>query len=143
MRIADQEQIDCMRSTIGECNRRSDSSYAIKSEAATEDIFEQSKCLNVVEPQKPASRGDPSPCRNANGIDSELKMRRVDWRWAVAKGFFNKETNQWNEELGGKEGYFRQRNERILDRFTPPTTNSWSILNHLCNVIHFQFFLFQ
>lgn len=44
------------------------------------------------------------------------KMRRVDWRWAVAKGFLNKETNQWNEAMGGKEAYLKQRNERMLAR---------------------------
>lgn len=44
------------------------------------------------------------------------KMRRVDWRWAVAKGFLNKDTNQWIEAMGGKEAYIRQRNERILAR---------------------------
>ena len=43
-------------------------------------------------------------------------MRRVDWRWAVAKGFLNKETNEWNAELGGQEAYLRQRNERMLAR---------------------------
>jgi hypothetical protein len=45
------------------------------------------------------------------------KMRRVDWRWAAAKGFLNRDTNQWNEDLGGKEAYIRQRNERISARF--------------------------
>ena len=49
-----------------------------------------------------------------------VKMRRVDWRWAAAKGFFNKQTNQWNEEIGGKEAYIRQRNERIVARFIIP-----------------------
>ena len=48
--------------------------------------------------------------------DSHQKMRRVDWRWAAAKGFLNKDTNQWNEEMGGREAYIRQRNERILAR---------------------------
>jgi hypothetical protein len=43
-------------------------------------------------------------------------MRRVDWRWAVAKGFLNKETNEWNEEMGGQEAYLKQRNERMLAR---------------------------
>ena len=45
-------------------------------------------------------------------------MRRVDWRWAAAKGFFNKGTNQWNEDKGGKEAYILQRNERISARYT-------------------------
>jgi hypothetical protein len=49
--------------------------------------------------------------------ESLFKMRRVDWRWAAAKGFLNKETNQWNEAMGGKEAYIIQRNERILARF--------------------------
>ena len=44
--------------------------------------------------------------------ESLQKMRRVDWRWAAAKGFFDKNTNKWNEEMGGKEAYIRQRNER-------------------------------
>ena len=43
-------------------------------------------------------------------------MRRVDWRWAVQKGYLNKETNTWNEELGGKEAYLRQRNDRMRAR---------------------------
>ena len=45
------------------------------------------------------------------------KMRRVDWRWAAAKGFLNKETNQWNEEMGGQEAYLKQRNDRMMARF--------------------------
>ena len=54
-------------------------------------------------------------------IDSSIlempdSMRRVDWRWAVTKGFLNKETNQWNQEMGGKEAYLRQRNDRMLAR---------------------------
>jgi len=44
------------------------------------------------------------------------KMRRVDWRWATAKGYFNKETNEWNEEMGGMAAYLAQRNERIKRR---------------------------
>ena len=51
-----------------------------------------------------------------NGDASLRKMRRVDWRWAVAKGFLDKETNQWNEALGGLEGYLRQRTESVLAR---------------------------
>ena len=50
------------------------------------------------------------------GLSLAQTMRRVDWRWAVAKGFLNKETNQWNEKLGGKEAYLKQRNERMLAR---------------------------
>ena len=45
------------------------------------------------------------------------RMRRVDWRWAAAKGFLNKDTNQWIEAMGGREAYIRQRNQRILARF--------------------------
>jgi hypothetical protein len=48
--------------------------------------------------------------------ESLRKMRRVDWRWAAAKGFLDKDTNQWNEALGGLEGYIRQRTERVLAR---------------------------
>ena len=51
----------------------------------------------------------------ANLLSPQM-MRRVDWRWAVAKGFLNKETNQWNEQLGGKDAYLKQRNERMLAR---------------------------
>ena len=47
----------------------------------------------------------------------QKSMRRVDWRWAVAKGFLNKETNEWNEQLGGQEAYLKQRNERMNARF--------------------------
>lgn len=43
-------------------------------------------------------------------------MRRVDWRWAVQKGYLDKETNTWNEEMGGKEAYLMQRNERMHNR---------------------------
>lgn len=52
------------------------------------------------------------------GIDpaSLNKMRRVDWRWAGAKGFLNKETNEWNEELGGMKAYLAQRNKRMITR---------------------------
>ena len=49
--------------------------------------------------------------------ESSHKMRRVDWRWAVAKGFWNKDTNQWDEDKGGKEAYIMQRNERISARY--------------------------
>jgi hypothetical protein len=53
----------------------------------------------------------------AHSDESSHKMRRVDWRWAAAKGFLNKDTNQWNEDKGGKEAYIRQRNERISARY--------------------------
>ena len=49
-------------------------------------------------------------------LDFEATMRRVDWRWAVAKGFLNKETNQWNEAMGGQAAYLKQRNQRMLAR---------------------------
>ena len=59
------------------------------------------------------------------GDESLRKMRRVDWRWAAAKGFLDKDTNQWNEALGGLEGYIRQRTERVLARYVSATeTNS-------------------
>lgn len=44
-------------------------------------------------------------------------MRRVDWRWAVTKGYLNKETNEWNEAMGGREAYLKQRNDRMLARY--------------------------
>jgi carboxypeptidase C (cathepsin A) len=50
-------------------------------------------------------------------LDFEATMRRVDWRWAVAKGYLNKETNQWNEAMGGQAAYLKQRNERMFARF--------------------------
>jgi hypothetical protein len=43
-------------------------------------------------------------------------MRRVDWRWAVAKGYLNKETNEWNESMGGQKAYLKQRNDRMVSR---------------------------
>ena len=49
-------------------------------------------------------------------IDCPDKMCRVDWRWAVAKGFLDKETHKWNEAMGGQEAYLRQRNERMIAR---------------------------
>jgi hypothetical protein len=72
---------------------------------------------------------------SSNMIDSEdylqctipQKMRRVDWRWAAAKGFLNKETNKWNEEMGGQEAYLKQRNDRMMARSVPPTCQSQSI----------------
>ncbi len=58
------------------------------------------------------------------GDESLRKMRRVDWRWAAAKGFLDKDTNQWNEALGGLEGYIRQRTERVLARFVSVTNTT-------------------
>ena len=49
-------------------------------------------------------------------IELPQTMRRVDWRWAVAKGFLFKETNEWNQQLGGQEAYLKQRNERMIAR---------------------------
>ncbi len=43
-------------------------------------------------------------------------MRRVDWRWAVAKGYLNKDTNEWNESMGGQKAYLKQRNDRMVSR---------------------------
>ena len=63
--------------------------------------------------QKSSSETDTVGSEMTNG------MRRVDWRWAVAKGFLNKETNEWNEEVGGKEAYLKQRNERMNARKVP------------------------
>ena len=64
---------------------------------------------------------DSLDARNAQGAansdEPSHKMRRVDWRWAAAKGFLNKDTNQWNEDKGGKEAYIIQRNERISARY--------------------------
>ena len=71
---------------------------------------------NVLFDSKKVSK---SPCSAQLfcGDEDQHKMRRVDWRWAAAKGFLNKDTNQWNEEMGGKEAYLRQRNERISARW--------------------------
>jgi hypothetical protein len=44
-------------------------------------------------------------------------MRRVDWRWAVAKGYLNKDTHEWNENMGGKKAYLKQRNDRMRSRY--------------------------
>jgi hypothetical protein len=68
---------------------------------------------------------------STNSIESEdylqctipQKMRRVDWRWAAAKGFLNKETNKWNEEMGGQEAYLKQRNDRMMARSVPVERN--------------------
>jgi hypothetical protein len=49
-------------------------------------------------------------------LDMPQAMRRVDWRWAVAKGFLNKETNEWNEHMGGQKAYLKQRNDRMIAR---------------------------
>jgi hypothetical protein len=49
-------------------------------------------------------------------LDMPETMRRVDWRWAVAKGFLNKETNEWNENMGGQKAYLKQRNDRMIAR---------------------------
>jgi hypothetical protein len=50
-------------------------------------------------------------------LDMPQAMRRVDWRWAVAKGFLNKETNEWNENMGGQKAYLKQRNDRMIARY--------------------------
>ena len=70
-------------------------------------------------------------------------MRRVDWRWAVAKGFLNKETNEWNEQHGGQEAYLKQRNERMIARqqelalrFNPSLV---SIIINLFPILHISF----
>ena len=62
---------------------------------------------------KTKSKSDPD---DGSSCTIPLKMRRVDWRWAAAKGFLNKETNQWNEEMGGQEAYLKQRNDRMMAR---------------------------
>ncbi len=49
-------------------------------------------------------------------LDMPQMMRRVDWRWAVAKGYLNKETNEWNENMGGQKAYLKQRNDRMIAR---------------------------
>jgi hypothetical protein len=36
----------------------------------------------------------------------------VDWRWARAKGYYNAETREWNEDRGGVQGYLRDVEER-------------------------------
>ena len=63
---------------------------------------------------------EPAPSATVTPTEPDLllpqKMRRVDWRWAVAKGFLDKETNEWNQQLGGQEAYLKQRNERMIAR---------------------------
>ena len=49
-------------------------------------------------------------------LEMPSAMRRVDWRWAVAKGYLNKDTNEWNESMGGQKAYLKQRNERMVSR---------------------------
>lgn len=61
-------------------------------------------------------------------LDFEATMRRVDWRWAVAKGYLNKETNQWNEAMGGQAAYLKQRNERMFARFVLVDESTRSII---------------
>mmetsp|Transcript_8995 Transcript_8995/g.22506 ORF Transcript_8995/g.22506 Transcript_8995/m.22506 type:complete len:442 (-) Transcript_8995:235-1560(-) len=63
---------------------------------------------------KHSKQGSAEPCL----VDAakEMKMRRVDWRWAAAKGFLDKDTNTWNEAMGGQEEYLRQRNKRMISR---------------------------
>ena len=49
-------------------------------------------------------------------LEMPESMRRVDWRWAVAKGYLNKEKNEWNQAMGGKEAYLKQRNDKMIAR---------------------------
>jgi hypothetical protein len=49
-------------------------------------------------------------------LEMPSAMRRVDWRWAVAKGYLNKDTNEWNEKMGGQKAYLKQRNDRMMAR---------------------------
>ena len=36
-------------------------------------------------------------------------MSMVDWRWASAKGFWDRNKQCWNEEMGGQAAYLAQR----------------------------------
>ena len=53
------------------------------------------------------------------GVDS-LKMTRVDWRWAAMKGFWDKESKQWNESAGGQAAYLLQKTKRMKKREERP-----------------------
>jgi hypothetical protein len=54
--------------------------------------------------------------KNDDILEMPSAMRRVDWRWAVAKGYLNKDTNEWNENMGGQKAYLKQRNDRMISR---------------------------
>ena len=47
---------------------------------------------------------------------SRSMLKGSNCRWAVEKGFLDKNTHEWNEERGGLEGYLEERNQRMLLR---------------------------
>ncbi len=70
-------------------------------------------------PNSQADKDEKASAAKKN-VDDVLEMpsamRRVDWRWAVAKGYLNKDTNEWNESMGGQKAYLKQRNDRMMAR---------------------------
>ena len=101
--------------------------HAMKPSCHSQALLAGPPHLPYPKPQPSGEEESARPPRAAvsetahDAIDPTLrKMRRVDWRWAAAKGFLDKETNQWNEAMGGLEGYLRQRTDRVLARCSPP-----------------------
>ena len=78
--------------------------------ATTEDVTDP-----ALKPSKNDDRFSHSKM-NESVLKTPQAMRRVDWRWAVAKGYLNRETNEWNESMGGKDAYLKQRNTRMPAR---------------------------
>jgi hypothetical protein len=62
---------------------------------------------------------------NDDLLEMPSAMRRVDWRWAVAKGYLNKDTNEWNESMGGQKAYLKQRNDRMISRSMKLVSNQF------------------
>ena len=52
----------------------------------------------------------------ADGSKKEVRMTRVDWRWAAKKGFWDKEKKCWIESAGGQAAYIVQRTKRCQMR---------------------------
>jgi hypothetical protein len=85
-----------------------------------EDLTSTGKNLDTKDPTAVQDTDDDSnvlPETESALLDMPQTMRRVDWRWAVAKGFLNKETNEWNENMGGQKAYLKQRNDRMIARY--------------------------
>jgi hypothetical protein len=104
------------------------------------DLVQADRSLNHTKINKKRKCMASDNTRSTDLLKS-LKMRRVDWRyfatvyfcfdafnvryteriyrrWAVEKGFLDKNTHEWNEERGGLEGYLEERNQRMLLRCT-------------------------
>jgi hypothetical protein len=67
-------------------------------------------------------------------------MTTADWRWAAVKGFWDPLRRCWNEDIGGKDAYIAQRNQRrakrkVLQRATAPTIHNSD--RECCSVGHF------